>query len=133
MKKQHFFQKTNLFILVTAFLVSACANLEKPLESKSVTLSSGWKLQTTAKLEGVSGDIISQIDYQTEDWHNAIVPGTVLGSLVADGTIVDPYFGINMKKIDKDQFKIPWWYRTTFNLEAGELEKNIALHFKGIN
>ena len=133
MKKQHFFHKTALFMLVMTFLISACGNLEKPVASTSETLSSGWKLQTSGELEGISGNIISQIDYQTENWHNAIVPGTVLGSLVADGTIVDPYFGINMKKIDKEQFKIPWWYRTTFNLEAGDLEKNIALRFKGIN
>ena len=40
------------------------------------------------------------MDFQAEDWHNAVVPGTVLGSLVGDGTVKDPYFGINMKQID---------------------------------
>ncbi len=85
------------------------------------------------KLEGVTGESISQKNFQTKDWYDAIVPGTVMGSLVSTGVIEDPYFGINMKKVDNEQFKQPWWYRTTFKLKSDDLKKNVALRFNGIN
>ena len=34
-----------------------------------------------------------------EGWLPAVVPGTVLTSLLANGRIPDPYFGLNNKKI----------------------------------
>ena len=64
-----------------------------------------------------------RIDFNDENWYEAFVPGTVLGSLVTGKVVEDPYFGINMQKVDPEQFKQPWWFRTSFNLSGDDIEK----------
>ncbi|MDZ7605584.1 MAG: beta galactosidase jelly roll domain-containing protein [Cyclobacteriaceae bacterium] len=53
--------------------------------------------------------------------------------MAATGYIEDPYFGINMQNVDPEQFKNPWWFRTSFNLGADDLKKEISLRFNGIS
>ena len=57
-------------------------------------LRDGWLLQDDAVV-GASGDIVSRRTFDTRGWHRAVVPGTVLTSLVADGTYPDPLYGLN--------------------------------------
>ncbi len=78
-----------------------------------------------------------------------MVPGTVLGSQVADGVFPDPYFGMNLRKIPGTDYPITkifgylpmsadspyrcsWWYRVEFRArpEMGDVR---TLHFDGIN
>ncbi|MCK5776209.1 MAG: glycoside hydrolase family 2, partial [Bacteroidales bacterium] len=75
----------------------------------------------------------SQKSFDTKNWYKAVVPGTVMGSLVANNVINDPYFGINLKNVDTEQFKNTWWYRHTINLSANTINKNLSLRFNGIN
>jgi len=53
--------------------------------------------------------------------------------MATTGVIQDPYFGINMQSVDPEQFRQPWWFRTNFNLTAGDLGKIVSLRFNGIN
>ncbi len=76
---------------------------------------------------------ISLNDFNDTSWYKASVPGTVLGSLVTYRVVEDPYFGINMQNVDPEQFKQPWWFRTTFNLTGNDIKKNVSLRFNGIN
>ena len=109
MKKLHSLFVTVMLLVVSLFLIPGCDNLEEPPASRTEILSDGWKIQSGDKLEGITGEAISQGNFQSEDWYDAVVPGTVLGSLASGGVIEDPYFGINMKKIDPGQFRQPWW------------------------
>lgn len=43
------------------------------------------------------GEKISSSDYPTEKWLPAIVPGTVLNSLVYNQKYPEPYYGVNNK------------------------------------
>ncbi len=121
MKKQHSIFNTVLFLVVSLLLISGCSNLEKPVVSRTDVLSDGWQIEAGDDLEGITGEAISQKNFQSEDWHDAMVPGTVLGSLVSGGEIEDPYFGINMKKVDPDDWppntthrrRLPWLWRTS--------------------
>lgn len=125
-----------LSILITALtilLLSGCNKSNSIDLSRSEVIRENWKLILNDIPEKLTGDIISQKEYSTNKWHNAVVPGTVAGSLVADSTIIDPYFGINLKAIDSLQFTKPWWYRTTFNLNQDDMNKSISLRFMGIN
>jgi exo-1,4-beta-D-glucosaminidase len=133
MKKLLSLPVTTLLTVISLFFLPGCDNLEESPVSRTDILSDGWKIQSGDKLEGITGETISGENFQSEDWYDAIVPGTVLGSLVSDGAIEDPYFGINMKKIDPSQFRQPWWYRTTFKVMVDDLKKNVSLRFKGIN
>ena len=124
---------TIYFFLITFFLLSSCRQPESLTLSRSETLSGNWKMQPVDRLKGIDDQLISVNNFDTKDWYEAVVPGTVLGSLATKKVIEDPTFGINMKNVDTMQFKQPWWYRTTFKLNGTDLKKNISLRFNGIN
>jgi exo-1,4-beta-D-glucosaminidase len=93
---------------------------------------SDWKLCSSEKLN-YSGVEISAPNVNLNDWYSAIVPSTVLSTLVENGVYKDPYFGKNLNEIPTDQFQSPWWYRTEFELSAKEVHKIIQVSFDGIN
>ena len=61
---------------------------------ESIRLTSGWQLQDASKVPQ-QGEAISRADYQPGAWHRAVVPGTVLTSLVQDGVYPEPLYGEN--------------------------------------
>jgi exo-1,4-beta-D-glucosaminidase len=132
--KKHEYYLVFSFIqfLVLVFLIG-CSGTGHTIDSGKLSLNENWKMQSSEKLTGTSEDKISLSDFSDNDWYKAVVPGTVLGSLVTFGVVEDPYFGINMQKVDPLQFKEPWWYRTTFNLTGNDMNKTVSLRFNGIN
>jgi exo-1,4-beta-D-glucosaminidase len=133
MKTLYLLKKGIRFFIAGLIISASCTTSEKPLTSNVETLSSGWKMQNSAKLNEIEESSVSENDFDDTGWLEAIVPGTVLGSMATTGVIEDPYFGINMQSVDPEQFKNPWWFRTSFNLGAADLEKTISLRFNGIN
>jgi exo-1,4-beta-D-glucosaminidase len=121
-----------LCFLIVA-VISGCTGKETQNESVKLSITENWKMQASDKLGGISGDQISLSSFADNDWYKAAVPGTVLGSLVTFGVVEDPYFGINMQKVDPAQFKQPWWFRTTFNLSSLDIKRSVSLRFNGIN
>lgn len=122
-----------LFLIATFLLMSAFRKSDVLVTSRVEVISSNWKMQPADKLKDAEEKSISQNGFNTKSWFKAIVPGTVLGSWATTGVIKDPYFGINMQEVDYDQFKQPWWFRTTFQLKATDLKKKVSLRFNGIN
>lgn len=119
------------FLILVLFISCKHGNLK--IESTVDTLSVGWKMQPEDKLAGMDEKSISENGFDVTSWYKAVVPGTVLGSLVTGGVIKDPYFGINMQQVDPEQFKQPWWFRSTFTLTQADMKKIISLRFDGIN
>ena len=151
------FAKELTFQLVTGLCVVCSGVSLAPrcaAQTQSRTLASriqidGWRLQTSS-LVSETGEELSSPGHQTKDWHNAVVPGTVIGSLVNDRTLPDPYFGINLRNLIgkkfrsekilaelpmdmESQFAVPWWYRTEFAVPENFRGKLLWLHFGGIN
>ena len=122
-----------LVLVLALFITSACNNSAGRMTSRVEVLSSGWKMQPEEKLKDAGEETISLNGFDTNNWYEAVVPGTVLGSLATNGVIRDPYFGINMQSVDPEQFRQPWWFRTTFNLSGVDLKKSVSLRFNGIN
>ncbi len=87
------------------------------MAQESVTLDAGW-LFRQARLQ---------------NWHEAIVPGTVQTDLMAIGSIDDPYFGLNergVQWIDKED----WLYELQFNVtEAQQARARRELTFYGLD
>ncbi len=130
----HFNLKTAvLFVLTANILTVACSNSELPVSSEVKPISENWKMHSSEKILATDEAVVSRGDFDTSEWLRAVVPGTVLGSMATHGVIENPYFGINMQQVNVEQFKKPWWYRTTFQLDAGDLAKHISLRFNGIN
>jgi hypothetical protein len=91
--------------------------------------------------ESAEGAAISDPAFVANGWQKAIVPGTVLNSLVANGVYPEPYFGMNNKREEK---KIPdisevgpafytYWFRTTFSIPKSFEGRRVWLQLDGIN
>jgi len=109
----------------------------------------GWAFQTSARVSE-TGDVLSTPNSRFINWHKALVPGTLVGSLAHDNLIPDPNFGVNLRNLigpkfeaNKEQndlpmdpespFAVPWWYRTEFPIPDSFKGKTVWLHFSGIN
>ena len=95
-------------------------------------LSSGWQIQSSHSVTS-AGNTISTESFVPETWYKAVVPSTILGTLVADSVFKNPFQGRNLSKIPDSLFDVPWWYRTTFSLPkktAGY--DHVTLRFLGI-
>lgn len=105
------------------------------LDSKEVHQGASiWKMMKVGDVKA-SAEEVSSLSYNTSDWLPAIVPGTVLNSLVYNGKYPEPYYGLN-NKIESN--KIPdiskvgrefytYWFRTEFDVPASFEGKNIWL------
>ena len=97
-------------------------------------ISDNWSIQASSKVE-LDGSALSSADVDFgSDWYKASVPSTVLGALTTEnGMYADAFMSDNYKKIDKEQFNEPWWYRTSFNLPALKKGQRVELAFDGIS
>jgi hypothetical protein len=117
-----------------AFAGLLCAVAAFASPDKSIPISSGWLLQDAARVPQ-SGEVISSTSFQPAGWHRATVPGTVLTSLVNDGTYPEPLYGENNRpdRIPDTLCRTTWWYRTVFAPPAAGAGSRIWLNFDGIN
>ena len=87
------------------------------------------------------GEKISLSNYATTNWMPAIVPGTVLNSLVYNQKYPEPYYGINNKiesKLIPDISETgrdfyTYWFRTDFTVPQSFKGKTVWLQLDGIN
>ncbi|MBI1343304.1 MAG: glycoside hydrolase family 2 [Terrimonas sp.] len=99
-----------------------------------------WQMKKATDLHDRAEDN-SQTGFSANGWMPAIVPGTVLQSLVYNQVFPEPYFGVNNKLSAQ---KIPdiaqagrafytYWFRTEFSVPADYQGKNIWLQVDGVN
>jgi hypothetical protein len=142
----------SLLVLISFLSVSVISYSQTGLV-KQVKLSR-FELQSSALITS-KGEEISTIDYKSKVyWFPVKVPCTVLTGLVANNVYPDPYSGLNNmlipdasdefnKKYNLEQFshlpnqpnpwKMPYWYRTVFNIPDADKDRHFQLIFKGIN
>lgn len=98
-----------------------------------------WQMKLASEAEG--GAVVSSSKMMPGGWRNAIVPGTVLNSLVKAGIYPEPYFGINN---ERGAGKIPdisevgakfytYWFRNKFIIPESFAGKSVWMQFDGIN
>jgi hypothetical protein len=103
-----------------------------------VPVSDGWQLQDAAKLPRASagaGAAISKLKYQTQGWYPAVVPGTVLTTLVKAGVYPEPLYGENNRpdRLPESLNKTSYWYRTVVQIPAAYKGRRTWLNLDGIN
>ena len=91
-----------------------------------------WRL-CPAPLIQVAGDGVSQPDFDDSSWYDAIVPGTVLTTLIARGVYPDSDYGLNNLAIPDTLSRQDYWYRSVFDLPFNLRDKELRLTFKGVN
>src|SRR5260221_4542588 len=143
--------RSALVLSFALILSSAFAAIAYGEDSPSapVFLHSDWRLESSCKLSA-KAEAISFPGFDDSKWHPAIVPGTVVGSLVADKILPDPNYGKNLNSFpgaftnNKIQaanldmpadspFRCSHWFRTEFTAPAAYADRAIWLHFLGIN
>jgi exo-1,4-beta-D-glucosaminidase len=97
-----------------------------------VNLNDLWYIQSSEKAKG-SGEEISAPAFKMDSWYPAVVPSTVLGTLVQNNIYADLFVGDNLKSVPTDQFQSSWWYRKEFIVPAGPGITHTTLEFDGIN
>jgi len=90
-----------------------------------------WHLIEAPRITA-DGAQLSQAGYAAHDWYAAVVPGTVLTTLIARGVYPDPDFGLNNLAIPDTLSRQDYWYRTEFTAPAWQ-NRDVTLTFKGIN
>lgn len=111
--------------------VQAPTKLDK-VQNNEYILTSGWELTDANKIVTAQFNIFNE-KFNTSDWYNATVPGTVLTTLVDQGVYPDPYFGINNLAIPDSLSRMDWWYRIPFELPEEGSGNKVWLVFNGIN
>lgn len=106
-------------------------NLLKIAENEFI-LNSGWEMAEGYKVASANQSIFN-VDFNTSEWFNATVPGTVLTTMVDQGVYPDPYFGLNNLSIPDSLCRKDWWYRLPVKLPENCSGKTIWLLFNGIN
>jgi hypothetical protein len=95
-------------------------------------LKNGWEMTDGNTVIANTQSIFNQ-NYQTKNWYNATVPGTVLTTLVQQGVYPDPYVGLNNLSIPDSLCRKDWWYRISFASPIESFDKLTWLQFDGIN
>lgn len=95
-------------------------------------LKKGWEL-ADGQLVTANMQSIFSTNYNSNNWYNAVVPGTVLTTLVEQGVYPDPYIGLNNMTIPEDLCRKDWWYRISFSAPEEDENKMAWLQLNGIN
>ncbi len=91
-----------------------------------------WRLKPAPDVN-VAGSRVSQSGYDASNWLAAVVPGTVLTTLVARGIYPDPAYGLNNMAIPETLNKHDYWYRVELKSPEAVRGKRLTLTFNGIN
>lgn len=99
-----------------------------------------WRMMKAGDVKE-PGEEVSLAGYPTDGWMPAIVPGTVLNSLVHNGRFPEPYYGLNNKiesglipdisVVGRDFYT--YWFRTEFAVPDSFRGKTVWLQLDGIN
>src|SRR5580658_2009516 len=108
-------------------------HLNDPLsaDNRTLTFRANWRMsQASNDLDEAH---ISSPGFDDSHWYAAVVPGTVLTTLIARGVYPDPDFGLNNMAIPESLAHQRFWFRTHFNAPPATLRGHPSLTFLGIN
>ncbi len=122
-------------IRLTVFLFMFSA-FDSFAQKEEILLNSGWKAKRASELT-VDGTIISSPGFRFYDWMDAVVPGTVLTTLLHNNKVPDPFYGMNNELIPDIYETGPeyytFWFQKDFTLPEVHPGQQVWLKFRGIN
>ncbi len=96
------------------------------------TLAGGWMLAEAPAVHA-SGEEISTPAFHAQGWLPAVVPGTVLTSMIAAGRYSDPDFGLDNLAIPEKLARQDYWYRASFSIPKEAEHRSLQLRLDGVN
>ncbi|MDR2462371.1 MAG: discoidin domain-containing protein [Verrucomicrobiales bacterium] len=142
MKTKNILLKIAALTVTTLPLSLSAAEVYPERDTVSLNSAATQKWEMRHADSDLTGSGVSQAAaLNASGWQNAIVPGTVLNSLVANGVYPEPYFGVNNQRgqrlipdlFDKGSDFYTYWFRTTFQVPPAFKGKQIWLQLDGIN
>jgi len=124
-------KKSILFLLLIVIL-------QPKLSSQNATylLHDNWKTKRATDVINDGSEITSGA-YKTEGWMDAVVPGTILTTLLHNDLIPDPFFGMNNNLIpdvyDTGRDYYTYWFYNEFEIPEINDGQEVWLNFRGIN
>jgi len=105
-------------------------------QTQEIVLDKGWKAKRAFELP-VDGTVISSPEFQLYDWMEAVVPGTVLTTLLHNTKVPDPFFGMNNELIpdiyETGAAYYTFWFLNRFSAPVLKPGQQVWLKFRGIN
>ena len=127
MKQKHSILTLLLIVLATTILVA---------QNNEIILNEGWKAKRVNEVP-VDGTIVSSREFEFYDWMDAVVPGTVLTTLLHNKKVPDPFFGMNNELIpdiyETGADYYTFWFHNNFILPQLKPNQHAWLKFRGIN
>lgn len=109
-------------------------------EREAVAPRGGWRMLNGAAALALSGEAVSAGGFDDAAWLPAAVPGTVLTTLVGNGRLPDPYWGLNneiartsIPDVSTNRTFYTAWFRTAFDLPAAERGQVVWMRPEGVN
>lgn len=96
------------------------------------TIAGGWRLSAAPDVTA-DGAAITEPGFDVAKWLPAVVPGTVLTTLIDRGVYPDPEYGLNNLAIPESLNKQDYWYRTEIKSPETIRGGHLSLTFQGIN
>ncbi|XP_076932383.1 mannosylglycoprotein endo-beta-mannosidase-like [Bidens hawaiensis] len=100
-------------------------------------LEEGWLAAPSANVD-FTGVQLTTANPPSDNppWMPAVVPGTVLATLVSNKRVPDPFYGLNNQAImdigDSGRGYYTFWFYTTFHSKPSP-DQHVDLNFRGIN
>ncbi len=125
-------QHKSLCLSILTLILSVSSFAQK----QEILLNENWKAKRANELP-VDGTVISSPGFELYDWMDAVVPGTVLTTLLDNKKVPDPFFGMNNELIpdiyDAGADFYTFWFQNSFTLPRLEKGQQAWLKFRGIN
>ena len=122
-----------------------CASLMAPASTavtlegrgdRALLLDSGWVGRKAAEVP-MNGAALSMPLRSLEGWLPAVVPGTVLTTMLANGQVPDPFYGMNNELIpdihQTGNEAYTWWFVTDLNGGPLPSDGQLWLDLRGVN
>jgi mannosylglycoprotein endo-beta-mannosidase len=113
-----------------------CFSFNQLYAQKTYELNAGWQCINVKKIND-NGTKISLPSYKLKGFMQATVPGTVLTTMLNNKLIPDPFYGMNNEKIPDIYYTgrdyYTYWFVKDFSQKPGDDERQVWLHFRGIN
>ena len=124
--------KINLFY----FIMLVVLPLEAFAQPVEYLLKDNWKAKRAVDVTA-DGSVITGGEFEMEGWMDAIVPGTILTTLLHNKQIPDPFFGMNNNLIpdvyDTGRDYYTYWFYKEFEIPELKDGQEVWLNFRGIN
>ncbi len=102
----------------------------------TISLERGWVCKNIREVK-MSGEKLTAKGMGREEWLPAVVPGTVLTTLIENGIMPDPFFGMNGREIpdiyEKGNAFYTYWFYKEFKMPPLRDEEQVRLHLRGVN